>query len=149
MKNSFNMNYFFIEGDICDRDLVETLFKEYNFQGVIHFAAESHVDNSIDGPEAFVKTNVLGTFTLLDVARKYWMEAPFKSKEAFKKARFHHISTDEVFGSLGETGFFTEDSPYQPNSPYSASKAGSDHLVRAWRETDRALQRRCPGSARV
>ena len=128
-------NYTFVQGDICDRNLLEDLFKRYNFQGVIHFAAESHVDNSIEGPEAFIQTNVLGTFTLLDVARQYWMEAPFKTKEAYKMARFHHISTDEVYGSLGETGLFTERTAYAPNSPYSASKASSDFVVRSYFHT--------------
>ena len=128
-------NYTFVQGDICDRNLLEDLFKRYNFQGVIHFAAESHVDNSIEGPKAFIQTNVLGTFTLLDVARQYWMEAPFKTKEAYKMARFHHISTDEVYGSLGETGLFTERTAYAPNSPYSASKASSDFVVRSYFHT--------------
>ena len=125
----------FIKGDICDRDLVEAIFQKYSIQGVIHFAAESHVDNSISGPEAFVKTNVNGTFTLLDVARKFWMEAPFQKKSEYENARFHHISTDEVYGTLGETGLFTETTPYAPNSPYSASKASSDLLVRSYFHT--------------
>jgi dTDP-glucose 4,6-dehydratase len=128
-------NYTFVEGDICNRDLVKKLFKEYNFQGVIHFAAESHVDNSIEGPEAFIRTNVLGTFTLLDVARQFWMNAPFQCKEAHLNSRFHHISTDEVYGSLGETGLFTEKTAYAPNSPYSASKASSDFVVRSYFHT--------------
>ena len=130
-----NPRYEFIKGDICDRDLVEAIFQKYSIQGVIHFAAESHVDNSISGPEAFVKTNVNGTFTLLDVARKFWMEAPFQKKSEYKDARFHHISTDEVYGTLGETGLFTETTPYAPNSPYSASKASSDMLVRSYFHT--------------
>ena len=108
-----NPRYKFIKGDICDRDLVENIFKKYDIQGVIHFAAESHVDNSISGPEAFIKTNINGTFILVDVARNFWAGKPF---------RFHHISTDEVYGSLGEIGLFTELTPYAPNSPYSASK---------------------------
>lgn len=128
-------NYTFIKGDIRDRDLVEQLFQQYQFDGVIHFAAESHVDNSIKNPGAFVETNVNGTFTLVDVARKFWMDAPFKAKEHFKQARFHHISTDEVYGTLGKTGFFTEETPYAPNSPYSASKASSDMLVRSYYHT--------------
>ncbi|PWJ39405.1 dTDP-glucose 4,6-dehydratase [Sediminitomix flava] len=127
--------YKFIKGDICNRELVEYIFEEYNVEGVIHFAAESHVDNSISGPEAFVKTNVNGTFTLLDVARKYWMNAPFTYKEEFSNCRFHHISTDEVYGTLGETGLFTEETPYAPNSPYSSSKASSDMLVRSYFHT--------------
>jgi dTDP-glucose 4,6-dehydratase len=115
--------------------LIEKIFTEHNIAGVIHFAAESHVDNSISGPEAFIKTNVMGTFTLLDVARKNWMEAPFKFKEGKKENRFLHISTDEVYGTLGETGLFTEQTAYAPNSPYSASKASSDMLVRSYFHT--------------
>ena len=127
--------YTFFEGDICNRDLVENLFNEYNFCGVIHFAAESHVDNSIKNPDAFVKTNVFGTFTLLDVAKNYWMNSPNNYKKDFEKARFHHISTDEVYGTLGKTGLFTEQTPYAPNSPYSASKASSDFMVRSYFHT--------------
>jgi dTDP-glucose 4,6-dehydratase len=121
-----NPNYKFVQGDICDRQLVEGLFREFSFQGVIHFAAESHVDNSISGPGEFIRTNVNGTFTLLDVARTNWKG---------KNHRFHHISTDEVYGTLGETGLFTETTPYAPNSPYSASKASSDMIVRAYHHT--------------
>ena len=121
-----NPRYKFIKGDICDRDLVENIFKKYDIQGVIHFAAESHVDNSISGPEAFIKTNINGTFILIDVARNLWAGKPF---------RFHHISTDEVYGSLGEIGLFTELTPYAPNSPYSASKASSDLIVRSYHHT--------------
>ena len=127
--------YTFVQGDICNRELVEYLFRQYDIRGVIHFAAESHVDNSINGPEIFIKTNINGTFTLLDVARKYWMEAPFKYKKDYEGCRFHHISTDEVYGTLGETGFFTEATPYAPNSPYSAAKASSDLIVRAYHHT--------------
>ncbi|MBO7477449.1 MAG: dTDP-glucose 4,6-dehydratase [Salinivirgaceae bacterium] len=127
--------YTFVQGDICNRELVEYLFRQYDIRGVIHFAAESHVDNSINGPEVFIKTNINGTFTLLDVARKYWMEAPFKYKKEYEGCRFHHISTDEVYGTLGETGFFTETTPYAPNSPYSAAKASSDLIVRAYHHT--------------
>jgi dTDP-glucose 4,6-dehydratase len=130
-----NPNYKFICGDICDRSLVENIFKDYNINGVIHFAAESHVDNSISGPGEFIRTNVVGTFTLLDLARKSWMDEPFKFKPQFQNARFHHISTDEVYGTLGETGFFTEATPYAPNSPYSASKASSDFIVRSYFHT--------------
>ncbi|UII22655.1 dTDP-glucose 4,6-dehydratase [Fulvivirga ligni] len=130
-----NERYTFVQGDICDRALIEKLFNEYKFQGVIHFAAESHVDNSILGPEAFINTNINGTFTLLDVARKTWMNEPFSKKAEFENARFHHISTDEVYGTLGETGLFTEETPYAPNSPYSASKASSDLLVRSYFHT--------------
>ena len=127
--------YTFVQGDICDRDLIEKIFAENDIQGVIHFAAESHVDNSISGPEAFIKTNINGTFTLLDVARKTWMNAPFSVKDEYKNARFLHVSTDEVYGTLGETGLFTEETPYAPNSPYSASKAGSDLIVRSYFHT--------------
>jgi len=130
-----NPGYTFVKGDICDRTLVESLFKEHGFSGVIHFAAESHVDNSISGPEAFIKTNIHGTFTLLDVARKSWMDEPFKVKEGCAGSRFLHISTDEVYGSLGKDGLFTETTPYAPNSPYSASKASSDFLVRSYYHT--------------
>ncbi len=127
--------YHFIEGDICDQKLIEKLFKEYNIKGVIHFAAESHVDNSITGPQAFINTNVMGTFNLLEVAKHYWMESPFKYKEEYLNSKFHHISTDEVYGSLGEEGLFKETTPYAPNSPYSASKASSDFLVRSYFHT--------------
>lgn len=128
-------NYTFVQGDICDADLVEKLFEENDIRGVIHFAAESHVDNSIKGPRAFINTNIIGTFNLLEAARKHWMDAPGKVKEGYEKCRFHHISTDEVYGALGETGMFREDTPYAPNSPYSASKASSDFLVRAYHHT--------------
>jgi len=130
-----NPRYKFIKGDICNRELVEFIFNEYDIQGVIHFAAESHVDNSIKTPGIFIETNVNGTYTLVDVAKNYWMDAPFKYKEAYKGCRFHHISTDEVYGTLGETGLFREDTPYAPNSPYSASKASSDMIMRAYNET--------------
>lgn len=128
-------NYSFVQGDICDRNLTEKLFKENDIRGVVHFAAESHVDNSITGPKAFIETNILGTFTLLDVARNYWMDAPHKYKAGYEDCRFHHISTDEVYGTLGDDGFFEETTPYAPNSPYSASKASSDMLVRAYYHT--------------
>jgi len=127
--------YTFIEGDICDRVLLERLFAEHDIRGVIHFAAESHVDNSIKNPGVFIQTNVNGTFTLIDVAYKYWMDKPFAFKSGYEDCRFHHISTDEVYGSLGETGLFTEETPYAPNSPYSASKAGSDMIVRSYFHT--------------
>lgn len=127
--------YTFVQGDICDRTLVESLFEHYSIQGVIHFAAESHVDNSIKNPGVFIETNVNGTFTLLDVAYKTWMEKPFVLKEGYEECRFHHISTDEVYGTLGATGLFTESTSYAPNSPYSASKAGSDMIVRAYHHT--------------
>ena len=122
--------YCFVHGDIRDGALLETVFAEHAPDAVMHLAAESHVDRSIDGPGAFIDTNVIGTYTLLQAARGDW-EARGRP-EAF---RFHHISTDEVFGSLGETGQFTEETPYDPRSPYSASKASSDHLVRAWWHT--------------
>jgi len=127
--------YTFIKGNICNRELVEFIFNTYNIQGVIHFAAESHVDNSIKNPGIFMETNVNGTFTLLDVAYKYWMEKPFNYKEQYNGCRFHHISTDEVYGTLNETDLFTEETPYAPNSPYSASKASSDMIVRSYQET--------------
>ncbi len=128
-------NYKFIKGDICNRELVEFIFDEYNVRGAIHFAAESHVDNSIKNPGVFIETNVNGSFTLLDVAYKKWMEKPFTFKEGYEGCRFHHISTDEVYGTLNETDLFTEETPYAPNSPYSASKASSDMIVRSYQET--------------
>ena len=127
--------YTFVQGDICDRNFIEGLFQKYQFHDVIHFAAESHVDNSISGPEAFIKTNILGTFNLLDTARKLWMSAPNQYNVGFENSRFHHVSTDEVYGTLGETGLFEETTPYAPNSPYSASKAGSDMIVRSYFHT--------------
>jgi dTDP-glucose 4,6-dehydratase len=130
-----NQRYSFVQGDICDRELLENLFNKHDIRGVIHFAAESHVDNSIKNPGVFVQTNVNGTFTLIDVAYKYWMEKPFIFKFGYEACRFHHISTDEVYGTLGETGLFTETTPYAPNSPYSASKAGSDMIVRSYYHT--------------
>ncbi len=124
--------YRFVQGDICDGTLVASLFAQEPLDTVIHLAAESHVDRSIDDPLAFVRTNVLGTATLLHVARMAWRGRPATGTGS---VRFHHVSTDEVFGSLGETGLFTEQTAYDPSSPYSASKAGSDHLVRAWGRT--------------
>ncbi len=136
LRSCENMpNYSFVQGDICDADLVEKLFCENDVRGVIHFAAESHVDNSITGPRAFINTNIIGTFNLLDAARRHWMDAPGRVKPGYADARFHHISTDEVYGALGATGEFREDTPYAPNSPYSASKASSDFLVRAYHHT--------------
>ncbi|MBO8457527.1 MAG: dTDP-glucose 4,6-dehydratase [Spirochaetes bacterium] len=124
--------YFFEKTDICDGQEIQRIFDKYNIDTVIHFAAESHVDRSILGPEAFVKTNVMGTFNLLDTAKKFWSDG----KGGFRDGvLFHHISTDEVYGSLGETGYFREDTPYDPRSPYSASKASSDHLVMAYFHT--------------
>ena len=122
----------FVEGDIGDPDLVARLLAEHGVDAVVNFAAESHVDRSIDGPAEFVTTNVLGTFNLLDCARGHWGRMPDDTRSGF---RFLHVSTDEVYGSLGATGLFTETTPYAPNSPYSASKAASDHLVRAWHHT--------------
>ena len=122
----------FVHGDIGDRALVAALLREHRPEAVINFAAESHVDRSIDGPAAFVQTNVVGTLALLESVRDYWRELPEGPRADF---RFLHVSTDEVFGSLGVSGAFTEDSPYAPNSPYSASKAASDHLVRAFHHT--------------
>ncbi|DAB39158.1 MAG TPA: dTDP-glucose 4,6-dehydratase [Sulfuricurvum kujiense] len=130
-----NDRHIFVRGDICDRELVESLFETYDIHGVIHFAAESHVDNSIKNPGVFVQTNVNGTFTLIDVAYKHWMEKPFVYKIGYEDCRFHHISTDEVYGTLGESGLFTEETSYAPNSPYSASKAGSDMIVRSYHHT--------------
>lgn len=128
-------NYVFEQADICDEQKMEELFAKYDVRGVIHFAAESHVDNSIKGPRAFINTNIVGTFNLLEAARKQWMDAPNKVKQGYEDCRFHHISTDEVYGALGAEGFFTETTPYAPNSPYSASKASSDFLVRAYHHT--------------
>ena len=123
----------FVHGDICDRALLERLLAEHRPRAIVHFAAESHVDRSIHGPGAFVRTNVEGTFTLLEAARAYWSALPQGEREAF---RFLHVSTDEVYGSLGpDDPAFTETKTYEPNSPYSASKAASDHLVRAWHHT--------------
>lgn len=128
-------NYQFIQGDICDAEFIDDLFQKNDIRGVIHFAAESHVDNSIRGPRAFINTNIVGTFNLLESARKHWMDAPGKVKPGYEDCRFHHISTDEVYGALGDVGLFHEDTPYAPNSPYSASKASSDFLVRAYHHT--------------
>ena len=127
-----NPRYAFEKVDICDRAALHRVFAEHRPDAVMHLAAESHVDRSIDSPAAFIETNIIGTYTLLETAFAYWKELQGMAQRCF---RFHHISTDEVFGSLGETGLFTEETPYQPNSPYSASKAGSDHLVRAWHHT--------------
>lgn len=124
--------YFFERGDICDRKNVERIFREYDIDTVVHFAAESHVDRSVLEPEAFVRTNVLGTYTLLDVAKNYWKCSLDNVRD---DVLFHHISTDEVYGSLGDTGYFTENTPYDPRSPYSASKASSDHIAMAYSHT--------------
>jgi dTDP-glucose 4,6-dehydratase len=124
--------YRFVQGDICDADAVRAAIAAFKPDVITHLAAESHVDRSIDGPGAFIQTNVVGTYTMLAEARSYWQSLEGDAKTRF---RFHHISTDEVYGSLGEEGLFTEDTPYDPRSPYSASKAGSDHLVSAWGHT--------------
>lgn len=127
-----NPRFSFLQADICDRAAVGRALAEFQPDVVMHLAAESHVDRSIDGPAAFIETNLVGTFVMLEAALEYWRALPADRAKAF---RFQHISTDEVFGSLGAEGLFREDTPYAPNSPYSASKAGSDHLVRAWRHT--------------
>ncbi len=130
---SSSERYAFEQVDICDRAAVERVFHEYQPDAVMHLAAESHVDRSIDGPAAFIETNIVGTYSLLEVARQYWQGLDEERKAAF---RFHHISTDEVYGDLEDpVELFTETTPYAPSSPYSASKASSDHLVRAWRRT--------------
>ena len=122
-------NYQLVKGDICDYEIVDSLFEKFEFNSVIHFAAESHVDRSIDGPSEFIKTNIVGTLNLLEHSRKFY------SKTKKRDFKFLHISTDEVYGSLGDEGKFLETTSYDPSSPYSASKAGSDHLVRAWSRT--------------
>ena len=123
----------FIQGDICDQLLVAKLLRQYQIDTIVHFAAESHVDRSITGPAAFIETNILGTFSLLEAARSYWLDDSLYGQQ---QCRFHHISTDEVYGSLAKKDPpFEESTAYAPNSPYSASKAGSDHLVRAWHHT--------------
>lgn len=130
-----NSNYIFQSIDIRHKDSIKTIFARYQFTDIIHFAAETHVDNSISNPGIFVETNVLGTFNLLEAASTLWLETPFSYKKEFSNSRFHHISTDEVFGTLGKIGYFTEETPYAPNSPYSASKASSDMLVRSYHHT--------------
>ncbi|MEO7383955.1 MAG: dTDP-glucose 4,6-dehydratase [Novosphingobium sp.] len=122
----------FVQADICDAETLTQVFADFRPEAVMHLAAESHVDRSIDGPADFVRTNLVGTFTMLEAATAHWRGMEDAERVAF---RFHHISTDEVFGSLGPTGMFTEDTSYDPRSPYSATKAGSDHLVRAWHHT--------------
>jgi len=125
-----NSRYEFVHGDICDRTLLDDIFARFRPNVVMHLAAESHVDRSIDGPSDFIQTNILGTYNMLESSRSYWSSSDDKNNFVF-----HHISTDEVYGSLGDSGLFTESSPYDPSSPYSASKASSDHLVRAWNRT--------------
>lgn len=124
--------YQFAHVDICDAVAVQQTLAQFQPQAIMHLAAESHVDRSIDGPKAFIDTNIVGTYTLLEATRSYWLQLAPDAQQQF---RFHHVSTDEVYGSLGATGLFTETTAYQPNSPYSASKAASDHLVRAWHHT--------------
>lgn len=125
-------NYHFLQADICDKQTLEAAFSDFCPHGVMHLAAESHVDRSITGPAEFVHANVIGTYTLLEAARDYWSRLPTKERNSF---RFHHISTDEVYGSLPPDGYFSEQTPYDPRSPYSASKAAGDHFVQAWHET--------------
>jgi len=130
-----NKRYSFIKGSICDVDLVDNIFNKYSITSVIHFAAESHVDKSIANPSNFIETNINGTFTLLEAAKKNWLDENSIPKKGYEKSRFYHISTDEVYGSLGDEGCFSENTPYAPNSPYSASKAASDFLVRSYHHT--------------
>ena len=132
LKYDNDKRYAFVQGDICDQELVQELFLLHKPDVIINFAAESHVDRSIDGPSDFIRTNISGTYTLLQKSLRYYQSL---TKEDQKSFRFHHVSTDEVFGSLNEDDFFTEETPYDPSSPYSASKASSDHLVRAWHRT--------------
>lgn len=129
---SGDTRYAFEKVNVCDMPAIQFTFERHQPDAVMHLAAESHVDRSIDGPSAFIQTNIVGTYTMLEVSRRHWLSLSPEKKDRF---RFHHISTDEVFGSLGETGLFTEQTPYDPSSPYSASKASSDHLVRAWHRT--------------
>jgi dTDP-glucose 4,6-dehydratase len=132
VQKDFPERYSFIKGDVSDKELVQRIFERSPIDGVVHFAAESHVDRSILGPEAFVRTNIYGTFNLLETCRRFWLSG---RRETLHEKRFLHISTDEVYGSLGSTGYFTEHTPYDPSSPYSASKAASDHLARAYFRT--------------
>ncbi len=129
---SENPRYHFVQADICDSEKMTEVFSTYQPDAIMHLAAESHVDRSIDGPGDFIQTNIVGTYNLLEVARDYWNGLQGDKKDEF---RFHHVSTDEVYGSLGDEGMFQETTPYDPSSPYSASKASSDHLVRAWYRT--------------
>ena len=132
IQDKFPDRYFFELADITDTEKIASIFEQFQPDTIVNFAAESHVDRSIDGPMEFIHTNIVGTAVLLENALRYWQKL---DREAQKNFRFHHISTDEVFGSLGEEGLFTESTPYDPSSPYSASKASSDHLVRAWNRT--------------
>ncbi len=131
-----NENFSFVQGNICDTPLIENIINEFSIDTIVHFAAESHVDRSIDGPDAFIETNIIGTHSLLKAAKKLWIDAPKLKGEQPLPHRFHHVSTDEVYGDLGpQDPAFTEDTQYAPSSPYSASKAASDHLVRAYHHT--------------
>ena len=130
-----NSRFKFIKGNICNAGLVEHIFTEYDIRGVFHLAAETHVDNSIEGPRQFMETNLMGTFTLVSEAYRHWMNGPNEVKLGYEKCRFHHTSTDEVYGTLGETGLFSETTAYAPNPPYAASKAGSDFIVRSYNRT--------------
>lgn len=130
-----NPLYTFEQADICDRDKVASIFAQFQPDAVMHLAAESHVDRSIDGPSAFIETNIIGTYTMLECALEYWRKKTSTPNSSVANFIFHHISTDEVYGSLGKTGLFEETTPYDPRSPYSASKASSDHLVMAWHHT--------------
>ena len=131
-----NPYFHFVHGSVCDQVLVEQLLKDYNVDVIVHFAAESHVDRSIPNPDAFIEANILGTYNLLKAAKAVWIDQPVAQGLAPKRHRFHHVSTDEVYGSLSASGAaFTEATQYAPNSPYSATKAASDHLVRAYHQT--------------
>ncbi|MDO8804036.1 MAG: dTDP-glucose 4,6-dehydratase [Elusimicrobiota bacterium] len=135
IERKYKGRYTFVKGDICDFKLLNGIFKKYKPEAVAHFAAESHVDRSIFGPKDFVETNIQGTFALLETARNFWQNSSIPDSRFPTSFRFHHVSTDEVYGSLGKTGKFKETTPYDPRSPYSASKASSDHLVRAYHHT--------------
>ena len=132
-----NSNYFFVEGDICNQELIKQTLIENEVDSIVNFAAESHVDRSIESPDDFIQTNIVGTFKLLQASRDYWncLKENKKKQERYKNFRFLHVSTDEVYGSLGDSGFFSEKTPYAPNSPYAASKASSDHLIRSFFKT--------------
>lgn len=130
-----NPRYTFVKGDVCNRELVDYLFNTFDIRGVFHFAAESHVDNSIAGPEVFIRTNIQGTFTVLDAAKQAWMTEPGKHRRGHEDSRFLYVSTDEVYGSLKSSGLFTEATPFSPSSPYSSSKAAADLLVRSYHKT--------------
>jgi len=130
-----NPRYHFVKGDVCNRELLDYLFRAFDIRGVFHLAAESHVDNSIAGPEVFIRTNIQGTFSVLEAARQAWMTEPGKHRRGYEDSRFLYVSTDEVYGSLKSSGLFTETTPFAPSSPYSASKAAADMLVRSYHKT--------------